>query len=165
MKARNATIMLGLSVVLCVIAAGVVVTMRQASAAAHAARTTVRPWSASLSAVDAALAEGDVSRALMLWHPAYVAVLYNRYSDGVIEVGDSRLKIERAAGFPKVGESKARELYLLALSRAKRDGSPHGVLRAAAAFDALGDRGVAAHARKIAATLDHQQVADNSALP
>jgi hypothetical protein len=65
------------------------------------------------------------------------------------------LRIERAAGFPKAGESKARELYLMALFRARRDESVQGVLRTAAAFNALGNREVAAHAMQIAATLDH----------
>ena len=46
-------------------------------------------------------------------------------------------------------------LDLMALFRARRDESVQGVLRTAAAFNALGNRDVAAHAMQIAATLDH----------
>jgi hypothetical protein len=162
MKARNAAVLLGLSVLFGVIAAGGIVTMRQASAAARSARAMEAPWTAPLSAIDAALARGDVSRALMLWHPAHVAVLYDRRWEGLIEVGDAILRIESAAGFPKAGESKARELYLMALFRARRDGSVQGVLRTAAAFNALGDRGGAGHAMQIAATLGDQRRTANT---
>jgi hypothetical protein len=88
MKARNATVILGLSVLFGVIAASGIVTMRQASVAARSARATEAPWTAPLSAIDAALARGDVSRALTLWHPAYMAVLYDRGWEGLIEIGD-----------------------------------------------------------------------------
>jgi hypothetical protein len=108
----------------------------------------------AIAAIDEALAHGDVSRALMLWHPAYVSALYDRRWESLLDVGDARLRIERAAGFSKIGESRARELYRIALFRAKEQGSAPGVLRAAAAFDALGDHEMAAQATRIAATLN-----------
>ena len=107
-----------------------------------------------LAAVDRALRDGNVSAALDAWHPAYVAALRDRRWNGLIDVADARLRIERAAGFKKSGESKARELYLMALFRARHEGSVAGVLRAAIAFDQLGDHEVAARALAIAATLD-----------
>ena len=115
---------------------------------------TSSPGVVAIAAIDEALAHGDVSRALMLWHPAYVSALYDRRWESLLDVGDARLRIERAAGFSKIGESRARELYRMALFRAKEHGSAPGVLRAAAAFDALGDHEIAAQAIRIAATLN-----------
>jgi hypothetical protein len=117
----------------------------------------------AIAAIDEALAHGDVSRALMLWHPAYVGALYDRSWESLLDVGDARLRIERAAGFSKIGESRARELYRMALFRAREQGSAPGVLRAAAAFDALGDHEIATQAIRMAATLNvNPQVAGSS---
>ena len=149
-KVRNATTILGLSMLLGAVVVTGIVTMTDASGTGRVARTPVTSWTASLSAVDAALADGDVSRALASWQPAYVAALDARQWETLIAVGDARLRIERAAGTPKPGDPNARELYLIALSAAKQDGSAKGVLTAAAALDALGDRDSAASAMPIA---------------
>jgi hypothetical protein len=58
----------------------------------------------------------------MLWHAAYVGALYDRRWESLLDVGDARLRIERTAGFSKIGESRARELYRMALFRAKKQG-------------------------------------------
>jgi hypothetical protein len=121
-------------------------------------------WIKAIAAVDTALARGDVSRAATEWYPAYVATLYRRQSwDCPIEVGDAWLRIQRAAGFDAVA-SKTRQLYLTALFRAREARSVTGVLRAAAAFEALGDHHVAAQARQIAAGLQAREraVADTA---
>jgi len=125
-------------------------------------------WAEPLARVDAALAHGDVSGATTQWYSAYVAALYYRHRwDVPIAVGDARLRIERAAGSGDAGAAKARELYLIALFRARQAGSAQGVLRAAAAFEALVDRDVAAHALTIAAALQAagHRVAGNRSVP
>ena len=151
-RVRNVAVVLGLGLFLSVVVVTEILGMRRVPA--PLVTRAPAAWAASITAVDGALAEGDVGRALLLWHPAYVDVLYNRRWEGLIEVGEARLRIERAAGFPEIGESRARELYRMALFRAKQQGSLAGVRRAAAAFDALGDREVAAQAIRMAATLE-----------
>jgi len=64
-----------------------------------------------------------------------------------------------------MGAAKARELYLSALFRARQQGSVEGVRRAAAAFDALGDRDIAANATRMAAALEKQRLAADNGLP
>lgn len=160
-RARGVVAVLGLAVALCGLAfSGALVVKRmtahlRSSSAPTAASVETTPEVADgIAAVDRALRARNVSAALAAWHPAYMAALRDRRWDSLIDVADARLRIERATGFGKVGESKARELYLMALFRARRDGSVAGVLRAAIAFDQLGDRDVAARALGIAATLD-----------
>jgi hypothetical protein len=50
------------------------------------------------------------------------------------------MRIAAIPGFQKAAESRARESYWTALFRARRQGSLTGVLDAAEAFGALGDR-------------------------
>jgi len=50
------------------------------------------------------------------------------------------MRIAAIPGFQKAAESRARESYWTALFRARRQGSLSGVLDAAEAFGALGDR-------------------------
>lgn len=109
-------------------------------------------WMVSLAAVDDALMAGNVSAAMSAWHPVYAAALQDQGWEGLIAVGDARLRIERAAG--SHGRAQARQIYLTALIRAQRHGSVEGAVRAASAFAALGDREVAAQAVHIAASLE-----------
>jgi hypothetical protein len=139
--------------------------MRRTPAAAPSVSRPA-PWAESIAAVDNALAQRNISRALKAWHPAYAAALHDGRWDGLIDVGEARLRIERVSGFEKRGQEQARVLYLMALSRARQQRSAEGVLRAAAALHALGDREVAAEAIRMAATLEEpRQVADISASP
>lgn len=101
------------------------------------------PWVPALSAIDEALTRGDVSTALRTWSEAYSAALRSRDWEGLLAVGDARLRIDQAAGFGKAAAAKARESYLAALLRAGQEGSREGMIRAAEAFDALGDAEVA----------------------
>ena len=124
------------------------------------------PWMASLAAVDDALKAGNVSAAVNAWHPVYAAALEDQGWEGLIAVGDARLRIERAARSHQNGQAQARQIYLTALARAQRLGSVEGAVRAAAAFAALGDREVAAQAVHIAASLEARRPhSDPSASP
>jgi hypothetical protein len=111
------------------------------------------PWEAHLAAVDAALAEGDVSAALSAWHAAYGAALGSRRWEGFADAGDAYLRIGRASTAPASAVPRARDLYLSALFRARDAGSLDGVLRIAAAFDNLGDRDVTVQALRMARRL------------
>jgi len=100
------------------------------------------PWTVHLRGVDEALAQKNVSAAEQAWHNAYGAALGSRRWEGLIEVGDAYLRIGEVAKGRKAAEARARRCYLAALFRARNEGSLDGVLRAAEAFAALGDREV-----------------------
>jgi len=118
-----------------------------------AARGGAAPWAAHLTAVDAALAAGDVPAALSAWHEAYGAALGSRRWEGFADAGDAYLRIGRAWSAPASAVPRARELYLSALFRARDAGSLDGVLRVAAAFAALGDQDVTVQALRMARRL------------
>lgn len=101
------------------------------------------PWTAHLGRVELALAERNVSAAELAWHAAYVEALRSPRWEGMLEVGEAALRVGGVAGPRKPAEAKARRAYLTVLFRARQHGSLDGVLRAAEAFAALGDREVA----------------------
>lgn len=100
-------------------------------------------WASALTAFDEALARGDASVALRTWSEAHSAALRSRHWEGLLAVGNARLRIEQSAVPESAAVAKAREAYLAALFRARQEGSLEGVMRAAEAFDALGDVEVA----------------------
>jgi hypothetical protein len=127
---------------------------------------SLAPWTEYLQVVDDALKTGEVSAAINTWHLVYAAALEDQGWEGLIAVGDARLRIERAARSHQHGQAQARQIYLTALARAQRLGSVEGAVRAAAAFAALGDREVAAQAVHIAASLEARRPSpDPSASP
>lgn len=107
------------------------------------AEDTTAPWAVHVRNVDDALQTKNVRLALRAWHDAYVAALASRRWDGMVVVGDAYLRIGDAVDFRGAYVPKAREVYLSALFRARQQGSLDGVLRAAEAFAALGDREMA----------------------
>jgi hypothetical protein len=107
----------------------------------------------ALTAVDTALATGDVPAALRAWHELYGTSLGSRRWEGFAEAGDAYLRIARALGSPAQGIARTRELYLSALVRASGAGSLDGVLRVASAFVELGDDEVVTHSLRIARRL------------
>jgi hypothetical protein len=106
-----------------------------------------------LTAVDAALAVGDVTAAVRAWNEAYGVAIGSRRWESFAEAGDAYLRIARASGSPAAGISRARDLYLSALFRASGAGSLEGVLRVALAFVELGDDEVVTHSLRIARRL------------
>ena len=102
-------------------------------------------WSIPLERSEEALRDGDVSQALAWWQEARQEALRSNRWEGLIEVGDA----SRRLGI-RDGEAQARQAYMTALLRARRDHSVDGMLRAAGAFGELGDRDVVAHALRIA---------------
>jgi hypothetical protein len=108
------------------------------------------PWTQAIRAIDEALAGGDVSAATQIWSEAYNAAVRSRRWDGLLVVGDARVRIDQAAGPGRASAAKARDTYLAALFRARQEGSLEGVLQSAEAFDSLGDAEVASEALRIA---------------
>jgi hypothetical protein len=98
------------------------------------------PWSCHLEAMDVAIGAGNASAAVLAWRHAYSAALDQPGWCGLVEVAAAAMRIAAIPGFQKAAESRARESYWTALFRARRQGSLSGVLDAAEAFGALGDR-------------------------
>jgi hypothetical protein len=90
------------------------------------------PWLRHLKSMDAALATGDRRAADWALREAHWAALGSRRWEGMMEVGDAALRVGNVTA--------ARTAYLTAAFRARRLNSLEGVLSAAAAFAALGDR-------------------------
>ena len=107
-------------------------------------------WTKPLARVDEALTDGDVAQALAWWREARVAALRSGQWEAMIEVGDASRRLGGRSGFRHDGDALARHAYLTALARARGLHSVDGVLRAAIAFDELGDRDRVAHAMHIA---------------
>ena len=100
-------------------------------------------WTAPLTQMEAALDRGDTVEALSAWREARAAAIRSRQWEGMLAIGDA----SRRFGFE--GRVRAREAYLTALFRARREGSLEGLLGAAAAFGELGDREVLIHALRM----------------
>src|SRR5262249_23371453 len=138
--------------------------LRGGRAAAHAelerrkglVRVGRRPddqWRAVLGVVDRELERGHVDTAVRAWHDAYGAALESRSWESMIAVGDAFMAIGRASGSVRGARLNARDAYLTALIRARREGSVDGVLRSAEAFRELDDRAIADQCVHIAARL------------
>jgi hypothetical protein len=107
-------------------------------------------WAAPLDRSDAALAGGDAAAALTAWREANAAAIRSGQWEGMIAVGDAARRLGARGGTPRDSLMRARQAYLTALYRARREQSVEGALRAAAAFGELGDRDVLAQALRIA---------------
>jgi hypothetical protein len=107
-------------------------------------------WNAPIDRAGEALRDGDVAQALAWWHEARREALRSGTWEAMVDVGDASRRLAADGGFRREGDARAREAYMTALLRARRDHSVDGVLRAAVAFGELGDREVVAHAVHIA---------------
>ena len=112
-----------------------------------------RLWRAYLGVVDKELAAGHVDVAVRVWHDAYGAALASGSWESMIAVGDAFVAIGRAAGSVGGARMNAREAYLSALIRARRDRSVEGAIRTAEAFRELDERAVSEQCLHIAAQL------------
>jgi hypothetical protein len=110
-------------------------------------------WTAHLRVVEAELARGHVDAAVRVWHDAHGAALESRSWESMIAVGDAFMKIGHAAGTPGGARMNARDAYLTALIRARRNGSVDGAIRSAEAFRRLGARAIVEQCLHIAAQL------------
>lgn len=119
------------------------------------------PWTAPLRAADEALQANNPRRAARELQTAYLAALASRKWEGMMAVGDAARRVGEAAGAPKDTLPRARRAYLTAVLRARAEASLEGVLRAAEAFAALGDRTVAEQSLRVAHELAqrHQDAA------
>lgn len=115
--------------------------------------TDERHWRAHLDVVDKELERGHVDAAVRLWHDAYGAALESRSWESMIAVGDAFMAIGRASGSVRGARLNARDAYLTALIRARRERSVDGMLRSADAFRRLGEPAIANQCLHVAAQL------------
>jgi hypothetical protein len=111
------------------------------------------PWTNPIERVDGALARKQYSVAVRAWQEAHSAAVAAPGWEGLLAAGQAYRRIGEATGFRKSADAKARELYMTALTRARRESSVAGVLRVAEAFHGLGDRDVALQCARIAERL------------
>jgi hypothetical protein len=128
--------------------AGLAAMERLAAEAPHA--VAPHAWTTALERADAAMAVGDATGALSAWRDAHAAALRSGQWEGMIAVGDASRRLTVSAGSQREGVARARQAYLTALFRARREHSVEGSLRAAVAFGELGDRHVLAQALRSA---------------
>lgn len=114
---------------------------------------TPGPWTEYIRAMDQALAETNATAAVRAWRNAYAAALGMPGWRGLVEVAAASLRIGTIPGFGKASEARARETYWTALFRARQQGSLKGVLDAAEAFGALGDRTMVEQCIRVAESL------------
>jgi hypothetical protein len=110
-------------------------------------------WTAHLRVVETELARGHVDVAVRVWHDAYGAALESRSWESMLAVGDAFMRIGHAAGTPGGARMNARDAYVIALIRARRNHSVDGALRSGEAFAGLGDRAIVEQSLYIAAQL------------
>ena len=110
-------------------------------------------WRAHLDIVEKELEQGRVDAAVRVWHDAYGAAAQSRSWQSMIAVGDAFMAIGRASGSVRGARLNAREAYLTALIRARRDRSVDGALRSVQAFRELDEPSIAEQCLRIAAQL------------
>lgn len=135
------------SLLLALLVAGLVV-MEMVAEAPSAVGPHV--WTAPLDQAEAALERGDAAAAMSAWREAQGAALRSGRWEGMIAVGDAARRLAEAGRDRADGLARARQAYLTALFRARRERSLDGLLSAAIAFGELGDRDVLAHALRMA---------------
>ena len=107
-------------------------------------------WQARLLRVEQAIAVNDVDGAALLWRDAHAAALRSRHWEGMVAVADTYRALGAQADFLAASLAKARQTYLRALLRARREGSLAGVRIVAARFAELGDREVVERCMRVA---------------
>lgn len=124
--------------------------------AAHAPAGAGEPeasWLPALRKMDEAVARKDRSAAVFAFQSAFAAALGSRRWQGMADVGDAALRLSSVTTPPRSMVTKARELYLSALFRARAERSLDGVLRITESFADLGDRQVVGQCLAIANAL------------
>jgi hypothetical protein len=96
-------------------------------------------WKTAIRKTDEVLATGNVTAALDEWRGAYRSAMKAGDWEAFVEVGDAYRRIGEVAGKSESFAPKAREIYMIALSQARRQECVECLLRIAEAFAALGD--------------------------
>ncbi len=106
-----------------------------------------------IKVMDEALARGDANAARMARDAAYLAALGSLRWEAMAAVGDASVRFAASTGVGPALQPAVRRSYLVALYRARSQGSLEGVLRVSGAFAELGDREVAREGLAMAASM------------
>jgi hypothetical protein len=113
------------------------------------------PWHVHAARASAALEAGQLAAAMQHAQEAYAAAVESRRSDGLVEVGNLYRRLGERGHLGEGAVIRARQCYLTALLRARREGSTDGILRATEAFLDVNDDAMVAqglkYAREVAA--------------
>ena len=118
----------------------------------RAPSATPPAWDATRAGVLYAIAARDVAEAGRAWDIAHAVAIASHDWAVMLEVGHLALRLGDAGAMRGAAE-RARECYLIALFRARRDGRLDGVLRSAEALADVGDASSAGEALRVAAGL------------
>jgi hypothetical protein len=137
-------------VVFAVMIAGLAVLSSIAGARNGAADARDLQRVAALAAMDEALARNDLPAAAQAWRQARELAVRSRGWRAPAQTADAELRFAMATDRVRESSPTARELFLIALFRARAEGSVEGALHAADGFARLGDRDAALLAVRIA---------------
>lgn len=123
-------------------ALGLVLGVSGETAARLSRRAVAKPrateaWGARLAAVDAAIADKALGRAIRAWRGAYVDALPTMRWDALAEVADRAVRIDELAGGFTPYRDQARGIYRFASFRARAAESAEGLERLTAALAEL----------------------------
>ena len=110
-------------------------------------------WRAYLDVFDKEIGKGHRDVAIRVLYDAYGAALESRSWQSMIAVGDAFMAVGTGPGNAAGAQMNARQSYLTALIRARRQRSVEGALRSAEAFRRLSDRDVVEQCLHIAEML------------
>jgi len=108
------------------------------------------PWTAHIQAMDQAVAEDAPGESVRAWRQAYSAALSHPGWLGLLAVAAASLRLGVFPGLARGAVARARETYWIAFFRARQQHSRTGVLHAAEAFSALGDRATVEQCLRVA---------------
>jgi len=108
------------------------------------------PWTAHIQAMDQAVAEDAPGESVRAWRQAYSAALSHPGWLGLLAVAAASLRLGVFPGLARGAVARARETYWIAFFRARQQHSLTGVLHAAEAFSALGDRATVEQCLRVA---------------
>lgn len=108
------------------------------------------PWTAHIQAMDQAVAEDAPGESVRAWRQAYSAALSHPGWLGLLAVAAASLRLGVFPGLARGAVARARETYWIAFFRARQQHSLTGILHAAEAFSALGDRATVEQCLRVA---------------
>ena len=108
------------------------------------------PWTAHIQAMDQAVVEDAPGESVRARRQAYSAALSHPGWLGLLAVAAASLRLGVFPGLARGAVARARETYWIAFFRARQQHSLTGVLHAAEAFSALGDRATVEQCLRVA---------------
>jgi hypothetical protein len=110
-------------------------------------------WRGAMDRLESAIEREDRAALLYEWRAAYAVGIAARSWEPMVGLGAAAQRIAALDRQREPFEREARGAYLLALRAARQAHSTRGLLATAEGFERLGDAGMAAQVRRLAARL------------